>query len=1136
MLKRVSTLLLCMVAFWASAEITLVNGGRTDYVIVLPEKPGKMEMDAVSDMQQILKKSTNADFKIVSFAEAAQYKKRIFIGSPASKNAENPLKNEERVYHNSGDDIFIRGGGDCGTTFAVYQFLMDVIGFRALHFWGDTIIPKHEKLVFKELSYDRRPSYIYRDLLEASWNLAGCPTSTLAFRRMMMHGYGFNSIRAIVGGCHTFSGFIPQGYAMPQRCAAFPPFKDNAYFKTNPEFFGMDRQGRRTDKLALCFSNPELRRTMTANVETYIKFRKADSRSTNLMVDIGQDDIGGKFCYCPKCAESEKKYKSPGGAFYDYLLNEASPYFAKKYPNMLIRFLVYGGGEQTEIPPAAEMLKNGRLPDNLVPFLAYIGGDFSKPWSDPANREIYEKLCAWGKISKNMFVYYYPTTFARPLVSVHMFGNVLRTAQDYKEGAHLNIQYVYNDYSVDFFMVNAGFYGLQHYLMARLSNDASLKVDALVKEYTDAIYGAAGAMIREYFYELEKLGMRDKGFLQWNPDPRFAEYFTPANLIRWQQDYDRMEQLVAKDPNALAHLRCSRINLDLMTLLLWNEIQLSGIGNSLNCDKIFDRFMNAAEYALKKCFQADYPNHVSRADKVYYANVIRTRLIDTGRYFYRIAKGSKPLPPEFKSVPKEKIRFVVPAANKEIISFAEDAAFCVTLTGKAPKSGTVSYTIVDPEKKYPGINRRVKVVDDGPYKLYYIGRTKLSRLSQVITPAMPYYTQKRVGGMAGYACAFFGHLYDPQNPDQRWDVYVSCRFKNERVYTDRFVLVKVTDPKSPPVIDNDMPRIPKAQIIVNRVPDVGGAADQIDWEKIKPLSSWKENLSGMPEGVPPEMKIAFDSRNMYFRFVEKNSRPNQFRELWDNCVDMILFGDALYPMLQIGVALDGKVLANTYNVRKSSNDSADEVTPEPVAVPGKFTSSFTNGTWTWTAAIPLDKLPVFKKGTLRANFYRTYGDGRLSLAWSPLYTSSYRGNPDRFGSLHINGLTIESDAIHAKDRTPDGIAFMDGNRGWELYASIPEELDMTAKYRIYAELRSDAETTSEKLTSRFGVFDTAQNKIIGILHFDVSQIRGRQFVRLPISAPVTLTKKSIIYIGGFIPAKKYRGNVYVRRFIIEKVQ
>ncbi|MDD3954203.1 MAG: DUF4838 domain-containing protein, partial [Lentisphaeria bacterium] len=201
--------------------------------------------------------------------------------------------------------------------------------------------------------------------------------------------------------------------------------KDKAYFESNPEYFPMNEKGERVYQgKHRCFSNSGLRQTMTGNIEKLLQQNHVKTNEA-VRVDVSHDDHDCKICYCPDCQALEEKYQSPGGPIFDYLIQEASPYFAAKYPKLQLRFLVYGS-LTTEKPPAASALVGGKLPGNLVPYLAFITADFSKTLDAPSNREIYEKLLNWGTIAQQQFFYYYATTFARPLVSLPLFGNVRR--------------------------------------------------------------------------------------------------------------------------------------------------------------------------------------------------------------------------------------------------------------------------------------------------------------------------------------------------------------------------------------------------------------------------------------------------------------------------------------------------------------------------------------------------------------------------------------------------------------------------------------------------------------------------------------------------------------------------------------
>ncbi|OQA82430.1 MAG: hypothetical protein BWY31_03193 [Lentisphaerae bacterium ADurb.Bin242] len=388
---------------------------------------------------------------------------------------------------------------------------------------------------------------------------------------------------------------------------------------------------------------------------------------------------------------------------------------------------------------------------------------------------------------------------------------------------------------------------------------------------------------------------------------------------------------------------------------------------------------------------------------------------------------------------------------------------------------------------------------------------------------------------ATFARAYCGHLFDAKNPGQLWDVYVSCRFQEEQCFTDRFVLVKVK-PEDKPVALHYEEKTPPPAFIADLVAEANGKADAVAWDQIRAVAPWKEALNGKNTASSPELKIAFDSKYLYLRYAEKNSIHTPGKDFWNNCTEIFLYGDALYPLLQIGIAPDGQALCNTYDIRKSSNDTADQVTSEKTVCPGVFQGKTDGNTRTWEAALPLDKLPVFRKGALHVNFYRTYPNGNPALAWSPVYEESYRNALNRFGTIYPGRMVLSGDQILCKQRTPEGIAFMDGNHGWEITARPPKGLDPSAAYRISAELRCDAPPVEGKFMTRAGAYDEKTKKITGYVGIDVSRIRGETFHRIPFDKPVKLTEDTFLYVGGFIPTKVHQGNVYLKSFILEKAE
>ena len=149
-----SAVIVFLCFFCQAAELTLWDNGKTEYVIVIGDKNGDFDSFAAKELKEHLDKSSGLSFKTLNAAspDLNQYKKRIFVGDSDSVrtilDAEviKNLKNQQSLVIAKGDDIILVGGGERGTTYAVYDFLEDEIGCRWFEPTPDgTCIPKYSK-------------------------------------------------------------------------------------------------------------------------------------------------------------------------------------------------------------------------------------------------------------------------------------------------------------------------------------------------------------------------------------------------------------------------------------------------------------------------------------------------------------------------------------------------------------------------------------------------------------------------------------------------------------------------------------------------------------------------------------------------------------------------------------------------------------------------------------------------------------------------------------------------------------------------------------------------------------------------------------------------------------------------------
>ena len=749
---------LALVTSAGAAELVLAEGGRTAYRVVGVSKPTELEFAAAADLKSTLKEITGADF-----GSDETKTKNIYIGiQPECDKA--PLKEYERRITSSNGDIYIYGEGSRGNVFAVYDFLRDVLGCRWYTVVGDKKILKHERLVLPELKKSLIPSI---PMMTASY-VAVLPTWADFSRRIGLYDRADRDVCIGPYGIHAGmsiipSGLIPFGGRIGNTFGPHEYFKDCAYFKDHPEYFSMNAKGERVVTMQLCYSNKGMRDQFESNILRMLN--QANYRDERIIVGFGQNDNGGKFCYCKECEALEKKYQHPAGAYYDFLL-DMSARFAKTCPKMLLGFLAYR--EDQTLRPSPLMKK---LPENLLPSYAPLGCDFSKPLADPVNRSQQENFRRWSDIATRMHWWAYPTTYPRPVINFPLVANIHRIAENFRLAYKNKVWMAYCEFGNGPYG-RWGFNDLRLYLLNEMCRRIDADEQAIIKEFAEACFGPAAPMYQKYLAELEELEAKYPQFLRWNPNILTIDYATPANLLRWQRDFDQMEKLAAGNKRYMSNLRCLRYNLDVMTVAKWpymTKEEQAGFGD---LEKLIARINDTIQFEaeeLRESLRLTDPKDF--AEKV----GIRTRHQHFGADIYIArARGGKPLPKTLRKFEKTAYR-IMPNRNKLGLDKDPAAPFGLCNTGSYPNPNTLSWVTmrtfvstrtpqweIKPTASRFNEKRIIRnKTFDGKYHYYYLGAMPILPDSQI------YYGP--ISGQSGFE---MGQLHDPKRPNRLYDFYV----------------------------------------------------------------------------------------------------------------------------------------------------------------------------------------------------------------------------------------------------------------------------------------------------------------------------------------------------------------------------
>lgn len=546
------------------SALELVKDGKTDYVVVIGEN-GLYDRFAAGEFTELMQKSTGVEFPRVKSGskEAAAAPKRIFIGdSPEmreifGKEKTEKLSNLESIAMKKGDSLAIVGGGNHGTAYGVYHFLEEELGYRCFNpFPGGERIPRyrnlttsgrelHRKIAFPlfrhaYMLYLYNPDaalYIYRNSGNANHRNS---------KQSKLKGLIKDDCPSLDGG-HGFFLYIPD-----QRYVNYYKWdRPKNYFESNPEYFSLDRNGKRTNRLQLCFSNRELRKEFTRRV-----IERGRRMGGQGYLTIGANDVPGSFCFCKDCIALEKKYGTPAGALHDYL-PELCAAVAEELPGIRISTLAYRK-KQTEIPPR----NVEKMPDNWICDFAPVDDDQGQCLDGERNVGTLNNLKKWSRIAGQITYWYYICIDSAP------FGLVERLSRDMK------LMYENGVRGVGVCGLGApGMYPMQEYLMLRLMIDPYQDPWKMVGEYNRHMYGDAAPEMTAYVKELEEVWLEPKKPVGLNEPGANIMNYTPERLIRWQKMFDALEKKLEGKPFERKNLSLARWDVDMLSLNHWRQIR-----------------------------------------------------------------------------------------------------------------------------------------------------------------------------------------------------------------------------------------------------------------------------------------------------------------------------------------------------------------------------------------------------------------------------------------------------------------------------------------------------------------------------------------------------------------------------------
>ncbi|NOX54409.1 MAG: DUF4838 domain-containing protein [Planctomycetes bacterium] len=518
----------------SGGEIQLAEDGKSDYVIVLPRSPSRVERTAARELQEHLLRVTGAKLPVVSEADSKAHPPSapaILVGNTAraGKLVQNfdpaALGHDGILVKTVGRDLVLAGQPPRGTLYAVYTFLEDVVGCR---WWtsSESFIPSKSTLMIPELDVEYAPPLRYR---EAYYRDA---FNGVFAARLKCNGHA-ERIAEEYGGQYRFAGFVHTFYPL------LPPEK---YFKDHPEWYSEINGKRTTDHAQLCLTNEEMRQELVRNALARLRATPGAN-----IISISQNDWHGR-CQCERCLAVEKEEGSPSGPLLRFV-NAVAAEIEKEFPDVLVETLAY---QYTRQPP-----RHVRPRKNVIIRLCSIECSFVQPLgSGPQNEKFRKDIEGWSRIAPQLFVWDYVTNF-RNYILPHPNLRVLAP----------NIRFFVKNHVVGLFEQGdsqcgiGDFVRMRAWLLAHLMWDPNRDEKALIREFLEGYYGPAAPYLQQYLDLLHDAAERSGVYLRCFMSDT-SSWLTLDDLNTATRLYEQAMKAVADDPVLRRRVRRERLPLD----------------------------------------------------------------------------------------------------------------------------------------------------------------------------------------------------------------------------------------------------------------------------------------------------------------------------------------------------------------------------------------------------------------------------------------------------------------------------------------------------------------------------------------------------------------------------------------------